>query len=86
MAKKNHRCSSCGRRILWARNVDTGNWMPTEPDDHPTGKVMVYTRRQPPQFYIETDQLGLFDAARDIANLRTVSHFAVCPNAKSHRR
>lgn len=65
-------CDSCGTEIVWARNEDTGSWMPLERD--PDGDWTV--ARSPAQ-----DLSAIY--APDEGNY--VSHFATCPQSDAWR-
>ena len=72
-------CSSCKASILWATSFGTGKPMPVDPEPSPKGALRIARRPD-----------GSIVATPVPAKARTgtlhISHFATCPNAKSHRK
>lgn len=67
------RCKSCGAEIEWVRTTK-GNNMPLDPIPVAGGNIemLINGRAQ----VVEPDE----------DKIRSVSHFATCPEAQSHRR
>ena len=72
-------CRSCGAPIKWAR-TPKGRRIPLDPDPVPDGNIVL---RGGVAHVDGPAAGGFFD---DGAGERYVSHFATCPNARSHRR
>lgn len=67
------RCKSCNQPVVWGKTVKFAN-MPLDPDKVANGNLD-----------INADGL-LIVITPNPTVLAWVSHFATCPNAKSHRR
>lgn len=79
-------CRSCHAPIRWAVHEVTGKRMPLDPHPVVTGNVAVVEWRGGEPMSLPVVAVGKAIAERSITPYRYVSHFATCPNAKSHRR
>lgn len=68
-------CRSCGARVRWVKTVN-GKPMPLDPQPSARGNIIVVDGIAK---YVPVDDNATFGT-------RFVSHFATCPNAKSHRK
>lgn len=67
-------CSSCGARIAWA-NTSNNRRMPLDLTPREDGNVIIMN-----------GIAHVMKAGEETDRERYVSHFATCPNAKSHKR
>jgi hypothetical protein len=67
-------CSSCGARITWA-TTENGKKIPIDAQKDLTGNIQLELRDGVLTAIVGKNGTGHY-----------VSHFATCPNAKSHRK
>lgn len=74
-------CSSCGARVIWCKTV-TGKNMPVDAEPVENGNLVIRKRG--------SNMLALVIKAEQREDVegqpRYVSHFATCPNSRSHRK
>lgn len=68
-------CKSCGSKIDWYRNADSGKWMPVDPDKAEDGNVRIDPVANTASVVAPGSHHVLYR-----------SHFSTCPNANSHRK
>lgn len=80
-------CRSCGAPIQWAE-TRKGRRIPLDPDPAEDGNVVIVKEVRVGALYRNVaDVLSAAAlAALSPDRLRFKSHFATCPNARSHRR
>ena len=70
----NHgRCKSCGAPIVWVKTVK-GHNMPLDPTPVAGGNIQI----------LDNGRAQIVSTHPDV--IRSVSHFATCPEAGAHRR
>lgn len=86
----NSTCRSCGRDIIWTE-TERGKKMPVDAGKRNDGNILLISRGDaaPQAKFLGKLELDA-EKARALARGETfrayVSHFATCPNAKSHRK
>ncbi len=74
-------CRSCHAAIYWVTWEVSGKSMPVDAQPSPDGTVVVAHRPSTNQLIAEK-----YYAPKHQGRKRYTSHFATCPNSKSHRR
>jgi hypothetical protein len=75
------RCSSCGAPIAWVKMIDSRKANPMNPNADPErGNVAVKNNMG------RTLKKAELEQARAEGTVLYLSHFATCPNGKSHKK
>ncbi len=74
------RCRSCHAPIAWVKMAGTGKSNPLDPEPSPKGNIVVSDLGAAAVGVSEADRL------RAEGYSLYLSHFATCPNAKSHKK
>lgn len=76
------KCRSCGAKIIWCTNAETGKKMPLDADPHPEGNVIAWQSGDTAQ-----QMCRVMGKREDVGRRnRYVSHFKTCPEADSWRK
>lgn len=70
-------CKSCGAKVIWAKNEKSGKPMIFDVEPVDGGQWVV---KEGVAYYVKKENV------LDGKMRGHVSHFATCPNARSHRR
>jgi hypothetical protein len=74
-------CRSCNAAIVWLNNVSNGKANPVDVEPSDKGNIRIVNGKKAE--YLSNEDA---EAARGRGEKLHLSHFATCPDAKSHRK
>lgn len=81
MTRARNHCRSCGAPMVWVL-TRSGGHMPLDPEPSPRGNIVLELGPNDQT----VSRVLRADEEPASGQLRWLSHFATCPNAKEHRR
>jgi hypothetical protein len=76
------KCRSCPAEVLWAKHKKTGRANPLDPKPSLDGNILLDRTRMVYEVLAGDD----LKRAHEQGLILYISHFATCPNARSHRK